>query len=118
QGARGEFGRYIDQPAIRSRSIPVASQVSPRRTNGGAMGRTRHGCMDAIGRYGGVRREPGAIRRSDAGRRGVARSARRQAEGTPGGGGRPEEGDREDRKSTRLNSSHDQISYAVFCVNK
>src|SRR5206468_10894898 len=23
--------------------------------------------------------------------------------------------DREDRKSTRLNSSHDQISYAVFC---
>src|SRR2546428_14188608 len=24
----------------------------------------------------------------------------------------------EDRKSTRLNSSHDQISYAVFCLNK
>src|SRR5712664_4680660 len=23
-----------------------------------------------------------------------------------------------DRKSTRLNSSHDQISYAVFCFNK
>src|SRR2546428_10305023 len=23
-----------------------------------------------------------------------------------------------DRKSTRLNSSHDQISYAVFCLNK
>src|SRR5206468_12807903 len=23
---------------------------------------------------------------------------------------------REDRKSTRLNSSHDQISYAVFCL--
>src|SRR5206468_4176638 len=23
----------------------------------------------------------------------------------------------EDRKSTRLNSSHDQISYAVFCLN-
>src|SRR2546428_4897177 len=28
---------------------------------------------------------------------------------------RPEEGD---RKSTRLNSSHDQISYAVFCLKK
>src|SRR2546421_5827031 len=32
------------------------------------------------------------------------------------------EGDRivvsEDRKSTRLNSSHDQISYAVFCLKK
>src|SRR2546430_1618131 len=24
---------------------------------------------------------------------------------------------REDRKSTRLNSSHSQISYAVFCLN-
>src|SRR3989440_6760902 len=26
--------------------------------------------------------------------------------------------DWEDRKSTRLNSSHDQISYAVFCLKK
>src|SRR2546428_8775756 len=26
--------------------------------------------------------------------------------------------DLEDRKSTRLNSSHDQISYAVFCLKK
>src|SRR2546421_8030764 len=26
--------------------------------------------------------------------------------------------DEEDRKSTRLNSSHDQISYAVFCLKK
>src|SRR5205085_8816676 len=25
-------------------------------------------------------------------------------------------GEREDRKSTRLNSSHSQISYAVFCL--
>src|SRR2546427_3593097 len=30
-------------------------------------------------------------------------------------GRRPEE---EDRKSTRLNSSHSQISYAVFCLKK
>src|SRR5216683_6223562 len=29
---------------------------------------------------------------------------------------RPER--RRDRKSTRLNSSHDQISYAVFCLKK
>src|SRR2546430_4343796 len=28
------------------------------------------------------------------------------------------ERDREDRKSTRLNSSHSQISYAVFCLKK
>src|SRR2546430_8321871 len=27
-------------------------------------------------------------------------------------------GDRQDRKSTRLNSSHSQISYAVFCLKK
>src|SRR2546427_764367 len=27
-------------------------------------------------------------------------------------------GARSDRKSTRLNSSHSQISYAVFCLNK
>src|SRR2546428_10098904 len=33
----------------------------------------------------------------------------------PGAG--PREID-EDRKSTRLNSSHDQISYAVFCLKK
>src|SRR2546427_8735484 len=31
------------------------------------------------------------------------------------GGGR---GGRQDRKSTRLNSSHSQISYAVFCLKK
>src|SRR2546427_7625840 len=34
---------------------------------------------------------------------------RRPAAGRPGG---------EDRKSTRLNSSHSQISYAVFCLKK
>src|SRR2546421_8130610 len=28
------------------------------------------------------------------------------------------EKDTKDRKSTRLNSSHDQISYAVFCLKK
>src|SRR5206468_11179924 len=35
-------------------------------------------------------------------------------DGSGGGGG--ESGG--DRKSTRLNSSHDQISYAVFCLKK
>src|SRR3712207_7630140 len=34
----------------------------------------------------------------------------------PGHGGRP--GGRRDRKSTRLNSSHANISYAVFCLKK
>src|SRR5688572_20921823 len=30
----------------------------------------------------------------------------------------PQRADEEDRKSTRLNSSHSQISYAVFCLKK
>src|SRR2546421_12481912 len=30
----------------------------------------------------------------------------------------PRSGEVRDRKSTRLNSSHDQISYAVFCLKK
>src|SRR3712207_7052409 len=35
------------------------------------------------------------------------------------GSGRPRRrGDRPDRKSTRLNSSHANISYAVFCLKK
>src|SRR5690242_21028592 len=33
-------------------------------------------------------------------------------------GGRGGAGDRQDRKSTRLNSSHMSISYAVFCLKK
>src|SRR5205085_12362659 len=33
-------------------------------------------------------------------------------------GGRPLPTRRSDRKSTRLNSSHSQISYAVFCLKK
>src|SRR5690606_42130326 len=34
------------------------------------------------------------------------------------GRGRPRRDPREDRKSTRLNSSHVKISYAVFCLKK
>src|SRR2546421_2370696 len=48
--------------------------------------------------------------RADAGRLARARPAQAQgAVGRPGAA---------DRKSTRLNSSHDQISYAVFCLKK
>src|SRR5439155_24631844 len=35
-----------------------------------------------------------------------------------GGRGRGRAGQEEDRKSTRLNSSHVAISYAVFCLKK
>src|SRR5690606_39408263 len=41
-----------------------------------------------------------------------------QTEQIEGHGPRVEEDDLEDRKSTRLNSSHVKISYAVFCLKK
>src|SRR3712207_8737161 len=42
---------------------------------------------------------------------------RRRAPGN-GAGEEDEERERPDRKSTRLNSSHANISYAVFCLKK
>src|SRR3712207_7501512 len=50
-----------------------------------------------------------------------ARSAGAHARGTGAGvvtGATPRRGRRRDRKSTRLNSSHANISYAVFCLEK
>src|SRR2546430_5827063 len=47
------------------------------------------------------RRRPHRLRRPQAGARGP-----------------PRPGPARDRKSTRLNSSHSQISYAVFCLKK
>src|SRR2546430_7850879 len=38
--------------------------------------------------------------------------------GCPDSSGNPTPGPLPDRKSTRLNSSHSQISYAVFCLKK
>src|SRR5437879_7552240 len=43
----------------------------------------------------------------------IAEQNGRRETGSAGGGGRGE-----DRKSTRLNSSHRCISYAVFCLKK
>src|SRR2546430_4739992 len=45
--------------------------------------------------------------------RGVRRACDRGTDAHDGRGG-----GRTDRKSTRLNSSHSQISYAVFCLKK
>src|SRR2546421_5632163 len=64
-------------------------------------------------------RSPGPRRRDGGGRAGAGHQplARRPRPGV-------READpgldrlRRDRKSTRLNSSHDQISYAVFCLKK
>src|SRR2546430_6530477 len=43
---------------------------------------------------------------------------RREGGGTEGSRARPQDRLHADRKSTRLNSSHSQISYAVFCLKK
>src|SRR3712207_7134340 len=68
----------------------------------------------------------GAERRHARGQEGASgfsdRYARERAElagaaGRPGGT-RPGHRARTDRKSTRLNSSHANISYAVFCLKK
>src|SRR2546430_4538359 len=51
----------------------------------------------------------------------LERLHQRNARGEHGGELAAEDGDIariEDRKSTRLNSSHSQISYAVFCLKK
>src|SRR2546430_12346741 len=52
--------------------------------------------------------------------RGLVATARIATAGRPRppGSADPENGAAEDRKSTRLNSSHSQISYAVFCLKK
>src|SRR3982750_4959840 len=46
------------------------------------------------------------------------RSCRRPGGGSSAGTPWPVRPSPTDRKSTRLNSSHDQISYAVFCLKK
>src|SRR2546430_3084950 len=54
----------------------------------------------------------------DRPRRGLRRRVRRARARRRMGRAAPALGERRDRKSTRLNSSHSQISYAVFCLKK
>src|SRR3712207_7358871 len=80
------------------------------------------------GGRGGSRRRLGAAPRASgtaAGREALAHHEDAAPRGDPGarrhaaGAGRGADvGSREDRKSTRLNSSHANISYAVFCLKK
>src|SRR3989449_6051561 len=66
--------------------------------------------------YGTAALAPEGLRRAYrevAGRREAG--ARRRGATPPGMRGSPPDGD---RKSTRLNSSHGYISYAVFCLKK
>src|SRR3712207_9120567 len=63
-------------------------------------------------RGGGRASGGGAARGSESGSRRRARRGGRAGVRARGGGRR------RDRKSTRLNSSHANISYAVFCLKK
>src|SRR2546427_8574250 len=56
-----------------------------------------------------------AFRIAPIGRLEIERPRQRGDHGRAAGGGH---GALSDRKSTRLNSSHSQISYAVFCLKK
>src|SRR5690606_40956050 len=69
-----------------------------------------HAAPGPVGTVGGSER-PGRRPGRPAGRRpGGARGPRPGVDGSPA--------PRPDRKSTRLNSSHVKISYAVFCLKK
>src|SRR5690606_41824050 len=60
------------------------------------------------------RAEPARRRRRQPGAQPAREPARQRVEVHP----RPASGAHRDRKSTRLNSSHVKISYAVFCLKK
>src|SRR5438270_1977039 len=57
-------------------------------------------------------------RSSDLHHRHAPHDRRSPAHGGAADGSRDRDVERLDRKSTRLNSSHSQISYAVFCLKK
>src|SRR3712207_8496718 len=66
-------------------------------------------------------RSPAHLQVAGAGRGRASGQVLRQEILTSASGGacaRPEAAGRGDRKSTRLNSSHANISYAVFCLKK
>src|SRR5688572_31539490 len=88
---------------------PPRSTLFPYTTLFRSPGRLR-----ITGRPGGVDEpvDPGVVEPREVG---VAHRADRAAVDQ---GYQERPGRREDRKSTRLNSSHSQISYAVFCLKK
>src|SRR3712207_8797261 len=82
------------------------------RSAGGDAVRVADGPADAVVLRRAARRRRGPARRSPVGTGAGARARRPAAVARAAGAGRA------DRKSTRLNSSHANISYAVFCLKK
>src|SRR2546429_2380920 len=98
--ASGEVSRGQGRPLTRGRTDPRG----PKRPN-----RAGQKATESRGR----RRESGRWRLPGGG------AAQKVATSCKGGGNEPRKDARErDRKSTRLNSSHGYISYAVFCLKK
>src|SRR2546422_1463181 len=60
----------------------------------------------------------GGVDETDEGVRRTLLPGRRARSEDDAAGGARRDGGRRDRKSTRLNSSHGYISYAVFCLKK
>src|SRR5690606_40991240 len=100
----------IIRPPPRSTLFPYTTLFRSRRDQ-------RRGQPE--GRQDGQRQGPRrpADERLD-GRAGLPRRGARAAPARRGVGERDRRAVRRDRKSTRLNSSHVKISYAVFCLKK
>src|SRR5206468_12580015 len=94
------FFSTSSSPPIDLHSFPTrrSSDLPPHRRRRGRTRQSalRRGCTSKLGRGRGP--QPGRLPRAER------RAMRILFVG--------------DRKSTRLNSSHDQISYAVFCLKK
>src|SRR2546430_5861208 len=89
---------------------PPRSTLFPYTTLFRSWDRSRLPVCASCRRRSSVRTGPNQRSTSSTG----ASSSSTSAPSTRSVGGRPGE----DRKSTRLNSSHSQISYAVFCLKK
>src|SRR2546430_8118435 len=106
-GRRNGAGRELARARADGAGGGVRVQRGERDDGRGRVGERQHGdAQRGDVDDGGAVRERAGVRRDeyqrDGGGRGVAQT---------------DDGD-EDRKSTRLNSSHSQISYAVFCLKK
>src|SRR5690606_40306012 len=95
-------------PAIYTLSLHDALPISENRGGAGdrQRWRERHPQVAEADRRGGGKHQPSERRAARLGEVGGAE----HDPAAPGG--------HQDRKSTRLNSSHVKISYAVFCLKK